>query len=748
MGFLDNMNFKKKLNLLLTLPVVALTLLIGYIIINNLNSYNNAKMTKDLTELTVKISNFVHETQKERGMTAGFLGSNGKKFVDRLPEQRTLTDAKKTELLDFLSSYDISNFPMQFKHDINKAKQMILRIDNYRDRIDNLSISLKDAIKFYTDINALLLKDTILISKYSKNYKIKNMISAYANFLLAKERAGIERAVGASTFAHGSFYKGMKRKFIELVNEQKVYITSFKAYADDDVIKFYKDAMSHPSIAKVSKMEKILLQTPEGTKYNIDPLIWFKTITNKINQYKKVDDYQSKLILKDVKEILDHAIISVSLVLLGVVVIFSAILYISILITKNMNQRISILQEGLRYFISYVERKETKLQPIELNGSDEFANMANMINEQMDIIKNVIERDKKVIEEIDNVMKRVTNGYFDTTVKESAGTQEVEKLKTNINTLIEQTKNKFNLLTKILNKYQNKEFDYTLSDNEMKELNGDFGSVINSINLLGKNISELLILINKTGEKLNKNTLTLTNSYEKLNESSTIQNKELVNTTSAFNDIKNISKKTLDSIEIINKISEDLNNTSDGGLNLTVKTRESTQKISEKINAITEAIDIIEQIAFQTNILSLNAAVEAATAGDAGKGFAVVAQEVRNLASKSSTAANSIKELVLDATKEATEGIKIVNEMTKGYKELKEKISKTKEAVDKVTVMSHKQNDGFNTVYNSINKLDRIAEDGKYISTNIRELIEDLSTFSQELIGITSSTKISKEVEA
>ena len=158
----------------------------------------------------------------------------------------------------------------------------------------------------------------------------------------------------------------------------------------------------------------------------------------------------------------------------------------SMIITKNMSQRVAILQKGLKYFISYVEREETKLQPIKLNGNDEFANMANMINEQMDSIKNVIERDKKVIEEIDNVMKRVTNGYFDTTVKESAGTQEVEKLKTNINTLIEQTKNKFNLLTKILNKYQNKEFDYTLSSNEMKELSGDFGSVINSINLLSK----------------------------------------------------------------------------------------------------------------------------------------------------------------------------------------------------------------------------------------------------------------------
>jgi methyl-accepting chemotaxis protein len=69
-------------------------------------------------------------------------------------------------------------------------------------------------------------------------------------------------------------------------------------------------------------------------------------------------------------------------------------------------------------------------------------------------------------------------------------------------------------------------------------------------------------------------------------------------------------------------------------------------EIDNQVNAINEAITVIDQIAFQTNILSLNAAVEAATAGEAGKGFAVVAQEVRNLANRSADAAREIKNLV------------------------------------------------------------------------------------------------------
>ena len=99
------------------------------------------------------------------------------------------------------------------------------------------------------------------------------------------------------------------------------------------------------------------------------------------------------------------------------------------------------------------------------------------------------------------------------------------------------------------------------------------------------------------------------------------------------------------------------------GETLANQTNIAMDDINTQVTAINDAITVIDQIAFQTNILSLNAAVEAATAGEAGRGFAVVAQEVRNLASRSADAAKEIKLIVENATNKANQGKNIASNM-------------------------------------------------------------------------------------
>jgi len=152
--------------------------------------------------------------------------------------------------------------------------------------------------------------------------------------------------------------------------------------------------------------------------------------------------------------------------------------------------------------------------------------------------------------------------------------------------------------------------------------------------------------------------------------------------------------------------------------------------------AISDAISVIDQIAFQTNILSLNAAVEAATAGEAGKGFAVVAQEVRNLASRSSDAAKEIKGLVEDAATKSESGKEIASQMITGYDELNEKITKTKEMIDDVNVASQEQAEGINQINDAITMLDRNTQQNAMTASQISDLSNEIKHLSKKLISV------------
>ena len=152
------------------------------------------------------------------------------------------------------------------------------------------------------------------------------------------------------------------------------------------------------------------------------------------------------------------------------------------------------------------------------------------------------------------------------------------------------------------------------------------------------------------------------------------------------------------------------------------QTTVAMEEINLHVNSINEAITVIDQIAFQTNILSLNAAVEAATAGEAGRGFAVVAQEVRNLASRSAEAANEIKSIVLSATTKAKEGKDITSKMIEGYNDLNENIVVTTRLIEDVAIASKEQQSAMSQINDTVNSLDQATQENALLASSISEM--------------------------
>ena len=293
MTFLQQLTLKTKFAIMLLVPLVGL-LWFGSqnIMARQVLSANMADMDR-LTGLAVRISALVHETQKERGMTAGFLGSKGKKFASELPQhRRSDTVPRGQDLQTYLGAFDVKTYGSDFASTLSQAMQSFSGLDNMRQQVDRLSVSTAQAIGYYTKMNGAFLEVIGHVSKLAANAEMAALSTAYVNFLQGKERAGIERAVLTNAFARESFGPGMYLKFSSLVSEQNTYFSVFTSVAPAEQIAFFQEKMGASSVLEVQKMRDVAFEvgpTASG-QFGIDPNVWFEIITKKINLLKEMEN--------------------------------------------------------------------------------------------------------------------------------------------------------------------------------------------------------------------------------------------------------------------------------------------------------------------------------------------------------------------------------------------------------------------------------------------------------------------------
>ncbi|RXJ77123.1 methyl-accepting chemotaxis protein, partial [Arcobacter sp. F2176] len=196
----------------------------------------------------------------------------------------------------------------------------------------------------------------------------------------------------------------------------------------------------------------------------------------------------------------------------------------------------------------------------------------------------------------------------------------------------------------------------------------------------------------------------------------------LEETAAALEEITSNIRSNTENIAKMSSLSLGVTEAANAGEALANDTTLAMEEINAQVTAIKEAITVIDQIAFQTNILSLNAAVEAATAGEAGKGFAVVAGEVRNLASRSAEAASEIKSLVENATNKANDGKNIAGEMIKGYKALNSNILESTNLITDIESASKEQLSGIEQINDAVNELDQQTQQNAMVASETQDI--------------------------
>ena len=637
------MTIKAKLRLITVLVIVFCIVIIGINVLQAVEDRASLERTKELNLLSQKLSLLIHETQKERGVSAGFIGSSGKKFTEMLASQRISTNTHIKNLKKTLAKMDMESYADELRRQTDILLSDIEKIDGIRKRVDMLEIGVENEVAFYTGLNNHILDIVALTARLTDTPSLVKALDGYVNFLKAKDKAGIERAVLSAVFSADKFDDGLYTRFVLLLASQDTYMDAFLSIAPKEMTEFFYSVMDAPVVQEVEKMRKIAKTNAKEGGFGIDSIVWFDTITQKINLLKKVDDGIAMMNMGMIERLKDELILKNSVILSVVIGFAVAILFILFFVSKNIYRSV-----------------QSSLEKIECVSSD------------LDLSCDVIVEGEDEISQISRALHRMISAFKESVyrAKDVALSTQAENEKLNMvsHALMENGKS---------------------ADVKVKTMNS---------------------LISEVGKKL-----------DDVEEASVTVTEDLDTTFTVLDHFVSKLDTVVNDIEAGNVRQQEL--------------VEKVASLTEHAKSIKDVLSIISDIADQTNLLALNAAIEAARAGEHGRGFAVVADEVRQLAERTQ---KSLSEIGMN-----------INLITQAVEEISIGVTSTSKD------MSHIAESAQNLILSSKKTQINLTETTKksksvmYQSTYIATKTKDLIACMDEFIAISSqNVKHREEVDS
>jgi methyl-accepting chemotaxis protein len=630
----------QRLTLLTAVPVIALILSCGALVWDSLGRYQNAVQAHDIMEIAVASGDLIHPMQVERGTTAGFIQSNGQKFADTLPGLRAKTDEKLAAYKRVLEGVNTSSMP-GLKKAIEEAGQKLNGLAKTREQATQLAIPVPEASAYFTGTIGNLLAVMSTAAEYNKDPAIAKKLLTYHAFANAKENAGQERALTVGVFVANKVEPPQYRAILGKIFKQEAYMDTFSGSATEPERAALKSLLSGDAAQDVQRMRGIMSERSMQGGFDVDPTVWFKRSTDRINGLHEIEQTLAKNINSEVSNLL-----SSSRTLLLAQLIFAALaiviaVSVSIWVARGVNRPLKDVVDAVEYVVAH----DDFTRSIPEEGTEETARVGQAVNHLMGKFRSII--------------SHVT--------RSSEGVAEASNM----------------LAT------------------SSSQVNKSSCAQADAASSVAATVEEISASVSETAGNARI--------------AAEIVDKSRAGTTQVL-------ATMADTVRNVNGIAE-----------LIRESDANVGRLDDRSKKIGGIIQVIKEVADQTNLLALNAAIEAARAGEQGRGFAVVADEVRKLAERTSKATQEIAALIGDIQNH-------IGETVTGMRQANSQVAESLVLVGKTETALHRIGDDSSEVANNVQTIaDAIREQDAAIH-QVVENIEKIARMSEENSAATASS--------
>jgi methyl-accepting chemotaxis protein len=571
----------------------------------------------DSMQVATASTELIHQLQRERGFSSGFLSSDGANFADQLPAQRTASDTAIDGFRNRIAATPSDAVTTDQRALVDEIDAAIDGLGELRGRIDDLAVTAADAVPVYTGTITHLVSLLSRIATGVDDVDVAQTMNAYTNLIRMKEAAGLERATGAAGFG-GGFTLELTVRFGGLIRTQAGFEQAVRDIATPATVERLDAALAGPVTDDVVRFREVGLTQLE-TGETLPAPEWWAASTARIDALRDVDLAMSDDVIGSATEGSERATDRRNLVAAALAVLVAgfvaAAATVAIDLVKGMRRITSsmlALADGDVSTAIVAERRRDEV-------GDITRSMVTL-HEAL-IAKDALEREQAEHVRLEHQRERAAI--------EAAAAEEQRRAEQTVEDL-RRAEQKRRELTELTERFRISAYEivsYVASASTQLE-----ATARGMADVAGET-SERSATVSRASDRAAAEVDSVAAATQQLSEA-----------------VREIGQQVASSAAVADRAADEIR-----------RTNGAVRGLADSATRIGDIVDLVTSIAHQTNLLALNATIEAARAGESGKGFAVVASEVKDLATQTARATEEIAEQVAEIQRASAETVGIID---------------------------------------------------------------------------------------